>query len=322
MSAAENRRPPIRHLVRRARRAASVDRVAQAWHSTGFPYRAARAPRGLDVPVAHPLGADYDTRWAREWPARFARLVAVEAMWKPMVGFFADPEIHGVDRLDGLDGPAIFAAGPHHSHADTPLLLTTIPEPWRNRMVIGAAADYFFPSRPAAFVSALFIGAVPVDRERANRRNIDELVGLLTNGWSTVLYPEGGRSPDGWGQEFKGGAAFLAKQSGVPVVPVYVDGTRRILPKGRTFPKRGQVLVLFGPPMAFGPGDTHKSFTDRLQSEVEALADEVATDWWRARRRLHASRTPTLTGPATTSWRRRWELTAKDQPRRRPSWPA
>ena len=51
-----------------------------------------------------------------------------------------------LDRLAALAGPAIFAAN-HHSHADTPLLLTTIPEPWRHRIFVGAAADYFFKTR-------------------------------------------------------------------------------------------------------------------------------------------------------------------------------
>ena len=55
-------------------------------------------------------------------------------------------EIFGLDRLDGLEGPAIFAAN-HHSHVDTPLLITSIPEPWRHRIVVAAAADYFFPTR-------------------------------------------------------------------------------------------------------------------------------------------------------------------------------
>jgi len=46
------------------------------------------------------------------------------------------------------------------------------------------------------------------------------VVTLLRGGWSLVIYPEGGRSRDGWGQQFRPGAAFLAKQAGVPVVPI------------------------------------------------------------------------------------------------------
>jgi 1-acyl-sn-glycerol-3-phosphate acyltransferase len=315
-----NRRPPIRHLTRRARGAA--ERVTGTWRRTGFPYRRARTPRGLDpAPERHPVGAAYDTAWSREWPARFVRVVAVNTVWRAAVGYFARPEIRGADRLADLDGPAIFAAN-HHSHADTPLLLTCIPEPWRNKLVIGAAADYFFRNRPTSFISALFIGAVPVERQRANRRNIDDLIALLADGWSTVLFPEGGRSPDGWGQEFRGGAAFLAKQSGVPVVPVYVEGTSKILPKGKTVPRPHDVLISFGSPLRFAPNHTHKTFTDEIQAHVEALADETVTGWWRARQRLHSGRTPTLQGPeGAGAWRRSWALSARHvRPQRRP-WP-
>jgi len=313
-------RRPIRHLTqRRARLVAG--RLSGAVRSSRFPYRAGRRPAGLEpAPRRHPVGAAYETAWAREWPARLVRLVAVNTVWRAAVEYFARPEIAGIDRLADLDGPAIFAAN-HHSHADTPLMLTCIPEPWRNKLAIGAAADYFFASRPASFTSALLIGAVPVERNRANRRNIDDLIGLLRDGWSTVLFPEGGRSPDGWGQEFKGGAAFLAKQSGRPVVPVYVEGTSRILPKGRTLPRPHSVFLNFGSPLYFDPHHGHRSFTEELQSRVEALADETASDWWRSRQRLHAGRTPSLQGPSQAgAWRRSWALGAR-QARRRRTWP-
>jgi 1-acyl-sn-glycerol-3-phosphate acyltransferase len=47
-----------------------------------------------------------------------------------------------------------------------------------------------------------------------------------------VIFPEGGRSPDGWGQEFKGGAAYLSNRTGAPVVPVFIDGTGSDLRQG------------------------------------------------------------------------------------------
>ena len=55
-----------------------------------------------------------------------------------------------------------------------------------------------------------------------------------------MIYPEGGRSPDGWGQPFKGGAAYLSARTGAPVVPVHIDGTGSILGKGTSGPKPGR----------------------------------------------------------------------------------
>ena len=55
---------------------------------------------------------------------------------------------------------------------------------------------------------------------------------LIDDGWNLLIFPEGGRSPDGWGQAHRGGAAWLAARSGRPIVPVHIKGTGRLLPRG------------------------------------------------------------------------------------------
>ncbi|SVD27470.1 uncharacterized protein METZ01_LOCUS380324, partial [marine metagenome] len=182
----------------------------------GFPWRAAPVPTGIEpASPRHPLGADYDTSWARRYPARVVRAAILESVMRPTMAVIASPARRGLDRLDDVDGPVVFVAN-HHSHADTPLLLTSIPEPWRHRIVVGAAADYFFGNRVSGAVSALAIGAVPIERTKVGRKSADMARDLIDDGWSMLLYPEGGRSPDGWGQEFRGGAAYLAIRCNVP----------------------------------------------------------------------------------------------------------
>jgi len=61
--------------------------------------------------------------------------------------------------------------------------------------------------------------------------------------------PEGGRSPDGWAQTFRGGAAYLSVRTGCPVVPVHLDGTRHILPKGGRGVRRTRTTITFGTPL-------------------------------------------------------------------------
>ena len=72
---------------------------------------------------------------------------------------------------------------------------------------------------------------------------------LLEDGWNLVIFPEGGRSPDGWTQPFRGGAAYLARRTGRPVVPVYLHGTRHVLPKGGKGIRRTRTTVTFGTPL-------------------------------------------------------------------------
>ena len=145
----------------------------------------------------------------------------------------ADPSAAGVDRLDRRStGPAIFAAN-HHSHLDTPLLLTSIPEPWRHSSFVGGGRRLLLRQpRDRGRCRRSCIGAIPIERTKVTRRSADQAAELIDDGWSLLIFPEGGRTPDGWGQPFRGGAAYLALRCGVPVVPVHLEGTGRILPKG------------------------------------------------------------------------------------------
>ena len=284
----------------------------------GFPWRAPTVPRGVVAPAKKAqTGADFDTAWARTPAARAARSMIVAGPLKGIVKVLADPEIVGIDRLadlrshdddDAPPAPVVFAVN-HASHVDAPLMLTSIPPPWRSRLVVGAAADYFFATRLVGTMSALALGAIPIDRSRVNRRSADLAAGLLDEGWSLLIFPEGGRSPDGWGQPFRGGAAFLSIRCGVPVVPVHLDGTGAILGRGMNRPKPGRTKVTFGAPLSPNEGEDARRFGERIERAVAVLGDEAITDWWSARRRAAAGTTPSLTGPAYNGWRRAWALT-------------
>jgi 1-acyl-sn-glycerol-3-phosphate acyltransferase len=258
-----------------------------------------------------------------------ARAVVVDDVYRPIVKVLGSPLVSGLDRIADLEAPAIFAAN-HHSHLDTPLVLTSLPRRFRHRTVVAAAADYFFTSRARGAVSALTIGAIPIERTRVNRRSADLAAGLLAEGWSLVIFPEGGRSPDGWAQDFRGGAAYLALRCGRPVVPVFVEGTRRLLKKGATLPTpvgrpfaRGSgVHVAFGAPLWPGPDDDARRFGIQVQTAVAAVGDELSSDWWTARRRAAAGTTPALTGPAVSPWRRAWALAeGRGHDDGAPAWP-
>ena len=153
------------------------------------------------------------------------------------------PEIVGTDRLADLasmeEPPPVIFAPTHHSHLDTGLMIRAVPSAWRHKLVVAAAADYFFDKKWKAALSALSLNAIPIDRELTGRKSSDLIKGLIDDGYSLVIYPEGGRSPDGWGQEFKGGAAYLSARTGAPVVPVFIDGTGRDLRQGHEATQAG-----------------------------------------------------------------------------------
>ena len=295
--------------------AASVRSLARRQLPSAFPWRKPTWPGGVPRPPREKkTGAAFDTDWARRYPARLARAALVDWLVVPAVRTVADVTVDGAERLDSLDGPVVFAAN-HHSHIDTPLLISSIPEPWRHKLFVGAAADYFFKTRATSAASALVLNAIPIERTKVNRRSAELATELLEDGWSILIFPEGGRSPDGWGQEFRGGAAYLSVKVGVPVVPIHIEGTDRILAKGMKRPQPGPVTVRFGNPMRPDEGEDARAFGPRVEAAVAALADEHATDWWTARKRAAQGTTPPLSGPTTPAWRRAWALGDRGQRR-------
>ncbi len=320
---------PVKNVLRRLptspRALAPAARFAYRLRprSAGFPFTAPTWPSTVPRPAEDDtLGSGYDTEWARRYAVRLARAVVVDDIERPLVRLVARPSIEGLDRIAAVEGPVVFAAN-HASHLDTPLVLTSLPDRFRHHVVVAAGADYFFDTRLKAHLSAFLIGAVPIDRHKVSRRSADLPARLLDEGWSLLIFPEGGRSPDGWGHEHRGGAAYVGTRTDRPVVPVYLEGTRKVLKRGATLPTPSRTSVTFGAPLHPGAGESSRAFATRIEHAIEVLADEAANGYWTARRRAAAGTTPSLRGPDAISWRRSWALDGRRRPSPRPpaAWP-
>jgi 1-acyl-sn-glycerol-3-phosphate acyltransferase len=288
------------------------------------------------------LGLDYDHEWSRRYPARLARAMVMDNLARPVGRLLAPATVRGLEHLGHIDGPVIFAAN-HASHVDTPLLLTNLPVEFRHHTVVAAASDYFFDRTWKSVLWSFSLAAIPIERTKVNRRSADTAAELLAEGWNLVIFPEGGRSPDGWTQPFRGGAAYLARRTGRPVVPVYLHGTRHVLPKsleegGRapggsgTESRRGSRLrrspisVLFGAPLTPDEGENAHRFSDRVEAAVATLSREVHADWWQARRAVSAvdpvaGAGTAHRGPDAPAWRRAWALDGAPTSGRSKNWP-
>jgi 1-acyl-sn-glycerol-3-phosphate acyltransferase len=237
-----------------------------------------------------------------------AREVAQKAGLEPLFRSQVRTRVEGLDVLDRIDGPVIFVAN-HASHLDTPLILLSLPDAWRRRTAVAAAADYFFDTWWRAVGSVLLFNTFPIDRRGGTMAATPGEV--LADGWSLVIYPEGTRSTDGWVGKFRMGAAFLAKEYGVPVVPVAHRGTFAAMPRGQGWPSPGrrQLTIRFGDPLVAGPDESVREFAPRIKDAVAALLDEDRTTWWEARRRAASGAIPDPSGPPVAQWRRVWEQT-------------
>jgi 1-acyl-sn-glycerol-3-phosphate acyltransferase len=161
-------------------------------------------------------------------------------LWRAVCGVSGGLTVTG--RWSASGGCVVVAN--HASHADTAVLLAALP--WAGRPVFGAAADYWFDVPVRRFIATSLAGILPV--RRSSDGGYDTLLAAagpaLKAGRTVILYPEGTRSTDGSIGEFRSGAVRLARECGVPIVPVAVLGTADVLPKnGRYSPAPMRVHV-------------------------------------------------------------------------------
>jgi 1-acyl-sn-glycerol-3-phosphate acyltransferase len=179
----------------------------------------------------------------------------------------------------------------HASHADTAALLAAIDS--RHAPRAAAAADYWFRAGWLAAVGRALAAAFPVRRSGGGSADLAAAVTLLRAGRAVVVYPEGSRG-DGAVGRFHSGAFRLAAAAGVPVVPVGIAGTARLLPKrGRLHP--GPVAVRIGPPVDADP-EVARAEVTRLATDP---APPVENTWQRRAERLALSPQAVL---AVTAW--------------------
>lgn len=230
------------------------------------------------------LGLDFPTKWGRGYSARFVRHVIQTYFMNPYVRHLTTLEVRGVENVDG-ERPFIFVAN-HASHSDTSLLFSSMPAKERSRTVVAAAMDSFFMDYRQAIKTVILFNAIPVDRLKVNRRSAQLALELVEDGWNLIIFPEGGRTPDGNLQEFKGGAAYLAERSKATVIPTYIHDSGYL--KGAKYAKapiymaanerRHHVIVAYGPAMKCEAGENMRHFGARIERAVEDLGREVSGD--------------------------------------------
>jgi 1-acyl-sn-glycerol-3-phosphate acyltransferase len=180
-------------------------------------------------------------------------------------------EVAGLDRLDSAQ-TYVFTPN-HQSVIEVPLMVTYLG---RNPAFL-AKKELF--KIPIFSYGIRQIGIVPVDRSNsaAAVESARRATHNLQRGKSYVVYPEGTRSPDGRPLPFKKGAFLMAVDAGVPVVPVTVSGSFRVMPKGRVRIFPGIIrLTVHGPITTSGYSRENVSeLVDRVRTTVlSALVED------------------------------------------------
>jgi 1-acyl-sn-glycerol-3-phosphate acyltransferase len=173
--------------------------------------------------------------------------------------------VNGREHLDPHQA-YLFAAN-HQSNLDPPLLFAYLGH---NTGAIAKKELTKFPVLKQGFPLA---HVVPIDRSNrekaieSTRRGAEE----LRRGHSLMAFPEGTRTVDGKVKEFKKGVFFMALEAGVPVVPVVVNDTRLVMPKGRNVVTPGDVWLEILPPVS-----TEGYNVENIEALIERVRNEIA----------------------------------------------
>ena len=240
--------------------------------------RTARDARHERVPtIAFPT-------WNRTWPARAVRRVSLPTWVLAISRIWMKLEVRGLENLDGLDHPVIFAPN-HQSHIDTPAVLQALPNRWRYRVAPAMAKEWFkahffpaqyslrerVPNSLSYYVASLFYNCFPIPQYEAGARQTVRYIGtMFETKHSILIFPEGKRTD--WGEigPFRPGIGLIASKLGVPVVPVRIEGLDKVLSLRASWPTRGPARITFGKPMRL-EGDNYAELAARVRDAVIAL---------------------------------------------------
>lgn len=181
--------------------------------------------------------------------------------------------VEGKDNIPA-EGPFILAPT-HRSIIDSPVASAAT----RRRMRFMGADKWWANKQFGWFLTAL--GGFPVTRGTADREALKRCIAVLEGGEPLVLFPEGERKSGEVVQPLFDGAAYIAVKAGVPIVPMGIGGTERVMPKGTKFIYPRKMHAIIGSPIQVPPDLTGKAVrvavkdvTAELHSELQRLFDE------------------------------------------------
>lgn len=195
-------------------------------------------------------------RCARLWARLILRTTGVEV------------RAEGVERLDPRRSYVI--ASNHQSIYDIPVLFDTLP--LELRIVAKASLGRF----PFLGWHLRRTGHLLVQRENPGAGVFKRMARLVGGGVSLLVFPEGTRSRDGRVLRFKGGPFLLAIESGLPVVPVSISGSRHVMLKGRLMTCPGIVRLVVHEPVP--TAGLARADARHLADEVRAVVARAVED--------------------------------------------
>ena len=154
----------------------------------------------------------------------------------------------------------------HTSHLDFLLLWTALPGALRRTTRPVAAADYWNAGPVRRYLIHHVFRGVLVDRTGKLAQPLEPVFTALAQGDSLIFFPEGTRGPGEGLLPLKSGVYHVAREwPRVDLVPVWIDNSYRVMPKGVFFPVPLLCSMTFGAPLRLYEGEERDSFLLRLR---------------------------------------------------------
>jgi 1-acyl-sn-glycerol-3-phosphate acyltransferase len=185
--------------------------------------------------------------------------------------FFFTGGIQAINPENVPSSGGVIIAPIHLSHLDPPALACTM----RHRRLLAMAKEELWKNKAFGWLIAQ-IGAHPVKRGEGDTESIRWCLEQLSAGHALLVFPEGTRGDGTHLLSMARGVAMLAKKSDVPVVPVGIVGTHRILPHGSGTRQRSRITVAYGKPLRYSDFAQNKPDTLARTEFLRALAKEIA----------------------------------------------
>jgi len=208
---------------------------------------------------------------------------------RPVVKFFFGARVEGKENLKGLDQFILVAN--HNSHLDTSFLFHIVPLRMISRIHPVGALDYFGKTKILYRVAQFLFRPIWIVRGASDVDALDGMRARLRQGRSVIIFPEGTRGVPGQLARFRSGVGRLAVEfRDIPIVPVFLSGVDKALPKSSSVPLPTWTRVRVGHPQVFqGSG---KDIAATLEDMVKELSE--AEGGSRHRRTKRPRRIPTI----------------------------
>lgn len=165
----------------------------------------------------------------------------------------------------------------HTSHLDTLAIWSSLPLELRKTTRPVAARDYWDKPGIRRSIAVQGLNVVFISRDRSTSDPLAPLYEALEKGDSLIIFPEGTRHFSPLPVEFKAGLYHLAQKfRNAELIPVYLDNTRRCLPKGSLIPVPLACTVTYGAALEIDENEDKTAFLQRARNAVIALAPDVS----------------------------------------------